>query len=61
MTFGEYLERALRKDGTALGDEDLLARARALKEGRLRKSEEGGESRHASRDDRRGGVVRGAH
>ena len=48
MTFGEYLERVLRKDWTALGDEDLLARAQALKERRLRKSEEGREIGDAS-------------
>lgn len=35
MTFGEYLEHALEKDGNALGDEDMLARANALKERRL--------------------------
>lgn len=35
MTFGEYLEHAIEKDGRALGDEELIAKALFLKERRL--------------------------
>lgn len=35
MTYGEWLERALEKDGRALGDEDMLAKSNVLKERRL--------------------------
>ncbi|KAL9186276.1 hypothetical protein ACHAXT_005514 [Thalassiosira profunda] len=35
MTFGEWLEHALEKDGQALGDNELIARAAALRERRL--------------------------
>jgi hypothetical protein len=35
MTYGEWLERALEKDGVALNDEGLIAKARTLKGLRL--------------------------
>eukprot|EP00571_Detonula_confervacea_P009198 CAMPEP_0172320960 /NCGR_PEP_ID=MMETSP1058-20130122/41877_1 /TAXON_ID=83371 /ORGANISM="Detonula confervacea, Strain CCMP 353" /LENGTH=505 /DNA_ID=CAMNT_0013036329 /DNA_START=14 /DNA_END=1531 /DNA_ORIENTATION=- len=35
MTFGEYLEHAIEKDGKALGDEDMIAKSSELKERRL--------------------------
>jgi len=35
MTFGEWLERAIYKDGMALNDEDLLAKANLLHERRM--------------------------
>ena len=45
MTYGEFLERALARDGTALGDAGLREQAAALREGRLRRA------REASGDD----------
>ncbi|KAL3779007.1 hypothetical protein ACHAW5_009998 [Stephanodiscus triporus] len=35
MTYGEWLERAMERDGIALGDEDMLARADSLRERRM--------------------------
>mmetsp|Transcript_19871 Transcript_19871/g.35949 ORF Transcript_19871/g.35949 Transcript_19871/m.35949 type:complete len:526 (-) Transcript_19871:74-1651(-) len=35
MTFGEWLEHALEKDGNALGDKDMIAKSNTLKERRL--------------------------
>lgn len=58
MTFGEYLEHALTKDGTALGDEDLLVKAEALKKRRLRELDERGEHRHRKP---RGDSEKGGH
>jgi hypothetical protein len=35
MTYGEWLEHALEKDGVALGNEELIAKSKELKERRL--------------------------
>lgn len=35
MTYGEWLEHALEKDGVALGDEGIIAKAKELKDRRL--------------------------
>lgn len=35
MTFGEWLEHAIEKDGIALGDEDLISKSKALKDRRM--------------------------
>ena len=37
MTFGEWLEHAIEKDGVALGDKELIEKSKALKERRLQR------------------------
>ncbi|KAL7546714.1 hypothetical protein ACHAWF_010041 [Thalassiosira exigua] len=57
MTFGEWFEHALEKDGKALGDNDLIARSNALKERRLSlmKEDEDGEDDPLGNDEEGGG------
>jgi len=54
MTFGEWLEHAIEKDGKALGDKDMIASSSALKQRRIHLISKMREEQESKEDDSMG-------